>query len=350
MINTQQEKYRLYTFIKCVATVLIVVSHTTRMYTSFGVFAPANDSHALELLSNYLRTFLTPLFVFVSGGVYNCCIQAGKYSCRLSFLRLKAMRLLVPYFSFGLLYVAPVMCALGLAPSGYISYCLNNILLAQNPRHLWFLPVLFWVFLLAMVLRPLLCKVRLGWIIVAGISVLLFLCADLLPNYLQLGNAYRYQLYFFAGVLFDRFYPAITGLFRKLFPLFVSLPLFLIVGLSFNPTLVTSFGYRCARILLVVFWTWVLCSKRSAFLNSPVWNCLKKNAFGIYLFHPMIIYALFFLLGAFDIPPAVMFIGIFLVSFSLSLGASVLLRKLRLGILLGDSSKRLPAHKSSAQN
>ena len=61
-----------------------------------------------------------------------------------------------------------------------------------------------------------------------------------------------------------------------------------------------------------------------------------KNGFGIYLFHPMIIYVLYVWLGQRDIQPWVLCIGIAAAAYLASDYLTRLLRRYGLGVLIGE--------------
>lgn len=63
---------------------------------------------------------------------------------------------------------------------------------------------------------------------------------------------------------------------------------------------------------------------------------LKKNGFGIYIFHPMIIYVLFYYFGSYNVSPVILCGLIFLVSYTFSYFLSVMMRKIHLSFLLGE--------------
>ena len=147
-MNKKSNPSAVYNIVKFITVLLVVFAHSTRMYTSGGAFSPLNQSIILAKITDYIYIFHMPLFMFVSGAVYGLCIQQGKYEKKLDFIRNKAKRLLIPYYVFGLFYVAPVMCLTGLTNQGYFSYCFTGILRSLNSRHLWFLLALFIIFLL----------------------------------------------------------------------------------------------------------------------------------------------------------------------------------------------------------
>ena len=62
----------------------------------------------------------------------------------------------------------------------------------------------------------------------------------------------------------------------------------------------------------------------------------NKNGFGIFLFHPMIIYVLYYILGGKNIHPLLLWAGISCVAYFASRGLTVLFRKMHLGVLIGE--------------
>ena len=72
------------------------------------------------------------------------------------------------------------------------------------------------------------------------------------------------------------------------------------------------------------------------FMNNRFVKVLSKNGFGIYLFHPMIIYILYYYLGGLDINPIVLCVGITVVSYFLSVLLTEIFRKARLTLLIGE--------------
>lgn len=77
-----------------------------------------------------------PLFVLISGYLFIFLLQLGKYPTWKNLLRKKGLRILLPYFVFGLLFMATTGKWHPLP------------LLNGRYWHLWFLPMLFWCFIL----------------------------------------------------------------------------------------------------------------------------------------------------------------------------------------------------------
>lgn len=328
-----KEKSRHYDAMKFVATVLVVFAHASRMYTGAGVVAPLNPSPGLAFLTQLVYSFHMPFFMAVSGMVYGLCVDdLGKYRDARRFVKNKAMRLLVPYLFFGLAYVAPVMVLFGFTDASYAAYCFKDILLGEDPRHLWYLAVLFEVFLLCAAGGRIIRKP--GLLPVLGIAALLA-CASFvsgrLPGIFQLRNLAHYALHFCLGFAFNRYYGTLRGIVRN--------PVFLAAA-SVSVWLLCGTGGWAASMAKAVLGGLALAGLSSclpgAFMGWPPVVSACKNGFGIYLFHPMVIYVLYRFFGPCDIPPVVLCCGIAVAAYAASWLASMAFRRLKWTVLLGE--------------
>ncbi len=328
-----KEKSRHYDAMKFVATLLVVFAHSSRMYTGAGVVSPLNPSQGLAFLTQLVYSFHMPFFMAVSGMVYGLCVDdLGKYRDTRRFLKNKVLRLLVPYLFFGLAYVAPVMVFFGFTDASYAAYCCKDILLGEDPRHLWYLAVLFEVFLLCAAGGGILRAP--GVLPVVGVSVLLA-CASFvsarLPATFQLRNLAHYTLYFHLGFVFNRFHGTLAGIVRH--PVFLLAAAVLVWQLS-------GVGGWIASVAKAVLGGLALAGLSACipgkFMGLPPVVSACKNGFGIYLFHPMAIYVLYRFFGPCDIPPVVLCCGIALVAYGASWLASMAFRRMKLAVLLGE--------------
>lgn len=326
----------VYHVAKTIAVLLVIIAHCTVMYTSYGAFDPLNDSPVLAVFTDYIYSFHMPLFVFLSGAIYSYGVDHGKYSEFFPFLFNKAKRLLVPYFVFGFFYVAPTMCLLGLTEQTFFEYCYSGILLSQNSRHLWYLPALFWIFLLVMPAKPLFVKSTKIRIALLLCSHLLFYIASYVPGKFQLYACCQYLFYFLLGVSFHYEYVHFYNLAQKYRYLYFPLPLVLFVQFRFNPNLYTHLFYRLIGITMILGLALYITQRKPHLLKNPYYLLIQNHSFGIYLFHPMIIYVLYFFLGKYDIPPFILSFGIFIATSILSILATKLLRRFHLEKLIGE--------------
>ena len=322
-----------YSVIKIFVPLLVVLGHAARMYTGAGVVTPAVPSAFLARLSEILYSFHMALFMTVTGAVYSYCRENGKYRSPLELIRKKTVRLFVPYLFIGLLNVAPVMCLLGFTEESYPAYCLHGILLVGNSRHLWFVFVLFLIFLLCAPLGD-----KLGKINFYLAAAVLFVCALLsphLPTVFQIGNLFYYALFFFLGYRADRVYDRVIRVLGKPYVLL----------LLFAVWAVLSAVNRTFAIILRAAAGTALFAGLTSFLpgklpKNPILARAGKNGFGIYLFHPMILYVLFDLLGAYPIPAPVLCFGVTAASYLLSFALTELFRAIGCGFVIGEPMKK----------
>lgn len=330
----------IYNVVKAITALLVVFGHCAVMYTSDGAFSPLNHSWILEKTAKYIYLFHMPLFMFVSGAVYGLCIQQSKYEDTLEFIRNKIKRLLIPYFSFRFLYVAPAVCLMGVTDQDYFSYCLSGIVLSMNSRHLWFLLALFHIFMFAIFLRKWILKSRYTQASVLLLSCAVYILAKYVPVALQLRKACSYQFFFILGTLFHFYFEQAEADFVKCRYLLVVLPIILLASFFYNPGQIVACCYNLTGILMIMMLVTFLEQKKQI-SKTKFFQHMADTSMGIFLFHPMIIYLGYYWLGGRDIPAVVLAIGIFLASCCISILLTKGVRLLGLGMLLGEQ-KTLP--------
>ncbi len=323
---------RCYDIAKVFATILVVLGHATVFYSPDGAMVPARASAVLGGVAEYIYAFHMPLFVLVSGCVWSYCIRHGKYREAWPFLAGKAKRLLVPYLVFGLLLVAPVVVGCGYTEEDYFGYCLHGILLGYDARHLWYLLVLFLLFVSTLAAKPL---VKRNALYVLPVCVALFLVANLMPQIFKLRTACKYALFFYLGVCADRYYPLLEFLARKLRWLLPVGALLLAGSALWNPNFLTGTFYTLLG-LCVSLGACSLLTGSERLQSSRVYQFLRRDGFGLYLFHAMFIYLLFHFLGGTQIAPVLLVLISVAVSSALSFLGIFLVRKLHLGVILGE--------------
>lgn len=140
-------------------------------------------------IGKFAYSFMLPTFVFISSYVFSYQRETlGKIDSFSTLLQKKAQRLLIPSLVFSVLYI-PLLPRFG-GGNLFVHY-LNNVL--KGAGHMWFLPMLFWCFLLLYILL----KVKSVWFRFA-IS-LVFMIGPVLQLPLQMGTALSYLFYFLWG-------------------------------------------------------------------------------------------------------------------------------------------------------
>ena len=129
-----------YKMMKFIGILLVVLGHSTHMYTTGWVYEMKVESNFFSFLTKYIYSFHMPLFVFISGGIYYYLkIENDKYSDCIKFINKKIDRLLKPYIIIALLYYLPIRFLLGLENKNI----LKNIILANDPGYLWYIIMIF---------------------------------------------------------------------------------------------------------------------------------------------------------------------------------------------------------------
>ena len=331
MLSLDQRRSRCYDLCKVLATILVVLGHASVFYSPEGARELSRQSPFLSGLASYIYSFHMPLFVLLSGAVWGYCIRQGKYQKAGPFLLGKLRRLGIPYLFFGLALVAPVVVLCGYTNQNYPIYCLYGLLLGLDARHLWYLLVLLWLFLSTLALKPLVKKNPL-WTL--PICAALFLIANRMPQLFKLRTACKYALFFYLGVCADSYYEPLEKLARKLRWAVPVLFLLLLGSVFWNPNSLTEVFY----VLLGM--GAALClganlTEQEGLQKSRAYQLLRRDGFGLYLIHAMVIYLLVHLLGD-RLVPGLMFLLSVAVSAAAGILLTELLRKCRLGILMGE--------------
>lgn len=168
---------------------LLIVTHSFTMYTG-GSWALPDGIHkvwAYNEITHIAFSFMLETFVFISGYLFG--MQQKKQISFKVFLKKKLQRLIVPSIMFSIVYIACFNCE-EFQSGGVILSILNGA------GHLWFLPMLFWCF----VMTYFLSKIKTNDKIKIALCFILALLSGLLPLPLRLDKACYYILFFYFGV------------------------------------------------------------------------------------------------------------------------------------------------------
>lgn len=324
---------RDYTTVKVITTILVVLAHVTRFYTIGGGVIKINYNFFLHYVTSFIYSFHMPLFICVSGAIFSFCVnKRNKYKEFDVFVLKKIKRLMIPYFVFGIFWVTPVMYILKLTDKNPQNYIWDNIILSFDARHLWFLWTLFVIFVLFWCAFQYLNSEKAN----IFLGILLFLMAMIsnkVPQIFQIQNICYYSFFFWVGYVFDKKKEQIDQFLQKKKWLLVLEWAFIsfVVLYTYNRVLnlITAifgmlFLYQIAQII----------GKNIS--EFRLYKVIEKNSMGIYLFHPMIIYLLFYYFKKnCNNYPIISCIIIFGISTLLSLLLSKIVRKLRMEWLIG---------------
>lgn len=327
---------------KVYGIVLVVLGHITRMYTDKGLCRPIISSSILSGITDLIYTFHMPMFVFISGCIFSFQYEEkGYYHQLLNYKGLvwkKVVRLIVPYVFWALLWVAPYLCLMGYRPN-VLGYLFHGIALSTDCAHLWYLLMLFICFILFQPLNLLLDYFKLPKFSILIIAAVLYCLPDFKwMLYFQLHSTKIYFLWFCLGYCFY--------IYRKniLKYLLFLIPISLLLGflLNENPEIMQVSFFKEWVMALAGILVFLYVSKiiPSVLLQNNLYKLISKNNFGIYLIHPILIYAIFYFAQHWSINPYLLCVVTFVLVMVLSIGISELLRKVNLGWAMGEKMKK----------
>lgn len=191
--------------LKFYGILLVVLGHVVFTYSSMSIITPNVPSPILNFIKEVIYSFHMPLFIFSSGCIFAWQLEVKKKSIPFtSLFKNKANRLMIPFFVFGLLMVYPTMVLLGFRDP--VHYFIDGFILALDPRHLWFVLVLFLIFLVFFCLRKICIKLNIPiWVI--AIAAFLLYCFPINMIYFQIRNLEQYLIWFTLGYLFTIYKP-----------------------------------------------------------------------------------------------------------------------------------------------
>ena len=303
--------------------ILVVVGHCT-YYTIAGPseyggidYAGAMEAagvmdtyvHAwTSVLTMFIYTFHMPLFMAISGAVFELGWNKGKYRDTAIFVKKKVLRLLVPFFGVTLFYGVPLKYL-----SGYwneSSDVLRDIfigqVLVQGNTHLWFLLTLFFEFLIFyLFLRQGVLEKRYQYILFV---ILLLTCfvAKKVPIKL-ISYVFEFGVYFYVGILFERYrkvinaHVALRWVIALLFLWFILFVAhhglahpssFILKGIKRLDEIVMAF------IGMMTFYGGMVLALRKQMLTGKWVSLLSRDSMGIYLYSDPLNYVILAIFAA----------------------------------------------------
>ena len=155
--------------------------------------------------SSVLICIAMPMFVFVSGYLFQYLLDLGKYPTWKELLVKKAQRILLPFLVFSWIFMATTG-----------NWHPLNPIIQGSYWHLWFLPMLFWCFLIYYAFhRSGLINKQWFTIPVFFIFLLLVSAPKFIPMYFGLHNIHKWFFWFYLGGTICLYKDLITTSFSK---------------------------------------------------------------------------------------------------------------------------------------
>lgn len=310
-----------YDLLKTLAVLLVILGYITIIY---------KDSYeVLEILTTIIYIFHMPLFIALSGAIYQLGRNNNKYTQFFPFLKNKLRRILLPFLIVSIMFLTPSLVMLGMCDS--ITGCILNILTGGNCiKHLWFLPALLWIFLIVWILDYFKINTYLGF---TGAIILAILCStssfDL--HYFCISLAIQNLPYFILGMLLYK-----NNNFKHLN-----------TSYGWAMLIIFTIGQKMTNILIIdnFFRIFLACSiiyilMQSAHRIMPISKRIKaleiilKNSFAIYLFHVIII---FLMHKTLCLPITVMILLTYTTAIIGSIAIAKILRIAKLQVIIGET-------------
>lgn len=321
------------TFVRVVFIMLVVsVQHSLGPYGKAWNFAtaPSDVLRIYDILQIIVDTLTMPMLFFISGHLFAILsVEFHKYQGYNVLLLKKVKRLIFPAIVFGVLFCMTLRGDLRLRP------------ISNGFAHLWFLPSLFWCFVIGFFLLKVQSFVGR---IISLLSVLVFIYIPL-PEYFGWGEFHHFLFFFYFGILIGIYRTQICHLFNNAF--FYGTAIFL-----FSFTLVAlvacdhqicsepflfgipyeNYSLPILRYLYKIFGLILITITLAKYANClkiyemKWYKFLDKTSFGLYIFHMWLMWLAFkcpamgtFASEYYIMTPILLFVGSSMLSMALTI-------------------------------
>ena len=328
--------YNEYDIMKVLLLVLVVVAHVTRMYTPVGAIPVYGCNEWLSVMTDYIYSFHMPAFIAVSGMTFSMSmrkLESNDYS-KMGGVKSKLRRLMIPYVFFSIVVVLPTMLYTGCAniDDGIIEYIFKSYVLALDSSHLWYVYTLFELSVFFMLSYTFVNRYP---VITLCALLGLFACSYLLPRVFLLNTFCHYAIFFFFGNIMIRQHEFLEKFkdMRVVLCLFV-ISIMLMYAKGHLPQTAVKLIAGLNGILMVYG---VSCHLfKVGMVKYDLFQKVCKNSYGMYLFHPMIIYLLYYCALPYEINSWALSMTVFVITFFVSYGATTVVRRSGWRFVIGE--------------
>lgn len=221
----------------------------------------------------------------------------------------------------------------------YANRIFEDIVLAQQPAHLWYLIMIFNIFIMFRILEDKINKN--GYLFNFTILSIIKVVSILIPNIYQISSSLQYLIYFYMGYVFSRESNNINNINLKFLFIFhlllFNINYLILQNMPSNIIikLVRLLTNTCIAIIGIMF-LFILVSSlcnnekvRKVIENNNVYKLVDKYNFQIYLLHQPIMLSMISLLKYNDIKPGIMFWILFGVTLIISLIMAILINNIK---------------------
>lgn len=273
------KEYRIdLAILRLLAIVIVVFFHAYGMtyakdHLPEDVSAMYRDRYEL-FNSTYLINIAMPLFTAISGFIFGRQLINNKYGSFWALVLNKFKRLMIPYLVFSVFFM----------------FATNNVsfdpFIKFGYWHLWYLPMLFWCFIICYLLKKILFLRRCGlWLLI--LTLVLPLIIKKMPIMIGIQGIPKFLCWFILGVVISMYEKKMVNIIAKYHLIWVIIGLYLILSV-FYPTMyghTSIFGQITSLLSVVSLWyiSYKIPWQRFGFTKCLL--AVSTCSFGIYIFH-----------------------------------------------------------------
>lgn len=317
--NTESKKtIAEYDCLRVIATLLVVLGHCAFIVISsdFGgidysalITGKSFIMKLSEKINSFIYIFHMPLFMALSGALFQLSMSRKKYNKLSGLVIDKAKRLLIPFIVVSICYSFPLKLM-----SGYYSESGNIFtdlifgqLLLQGNSHLWYCLTLFIIFILAYVLEKICGKLNKNNKYMFIFKLCILIASYLLSSKISIhiiSYVCEYALWFYMGFYFELVREKFNNYLRK--PIFVFACFFSAIclyALNYLLNDKTHFIIRVVNRLIMILLIISLCLcfyiisyafSRTSIIKTKCFKLLLRDSFGIYLYSDSLNYVILY--------------------------------------------------------
>lgn len=283
--------------IRPILIVCIVIGHSFAPYSGAWELSEGIKNATLYNWINPLFiSFQLQAFVFISGYLYSYQQLSGKIISNRTFIYKKFKRLIIPALFFGIIYYF-----LFRFEQNNFSILNATIQILSGIGHLWFLPMLFWCFVIIRFFD----KIRISNI--AKLALLFPLAIKGTPIPFGISNAFHYVFFFYLGSTIFIHKNSLDNIFCKwkymilfLFISFWSINFYLKnTTIIDNSSLIIKLCFSLLLFFIGAFGTLLIYSVTIQYTNTRqniskfiIWG--GTICFGVYILHQFILVAIYY--------------------------------------------------------
>lgn len=280
--------------IRPISITLVILTHCFAIYT--GAWKNPNPNlvpivNEYKILNQILISFRMPAVILVAGYIYAYFYEKKNNEKIRDVIKSKFKRLIIPSLIFSCLYM---LCF----PENLTIK--NNLLkITSGIAHFWFLPMLFWNFIIGYYL----VRLKINYLLILLTLFIIGIASSVMPNYFGLSIGLKFSPFFYIGIILMKKRNKVFEILNNRLILFLIFIIYILVlffkiefedQISFNKQtiflynnvldyLLKSLGVFCFYLLVMFL------IKEKIITKFKIFSDLSKKMFGMYVFHQFII-------------------------------------------------------------